>query len=288
MCGCLAFVLGGGGARGALQVGALRALFEAGIKPDLLVGTSIGAINAAGLAMWGTDQAGVNLLEVAYQEVAEVHLLDPRLERIALRLLSGRQHRFANRQMEEYLVSKGFSRDMLFSQLPHARLAVISSDLDTGCPVINGEDPSQLVVEGIMASIALPPWFSPVEKEGHFIVDGGALSSLPIEPALKLGATEIVALNLNDPTFQSEYSHGLDKYVGKVLFSVAQRQIYLETALAEACGVRVHTIELRSTPPVPLWDFTSSRNLVSQGYEIAAREIQRWVEQGDVPGFSSP
>ena len=50
---CLAFVLGGGGARGALQVGAFRALFEAGYQPDLLVGTSIGAVNAAGLAIVG-------------------------------------------------------------------------------------------------------------------------------------------------------------------------------------------------------------------------------------------
>lgn len=50
---CTAFVLGGGGSRGALQVGALRALLEAGIVPDLLVGTSIGAANAAGLALWG-------------------------------------------------------------------------------------------------------------------------------------------------------------------------------------------------------------------------------------------
>jgi NTE family protein len=58
----LAFVLGGGGARGALQVGALRALLEAGYRPDLLIGTSIGAINAAGLALWGVDLAGVDAL----------------------------------------------------------------------------------------------------------------------------------------------------------------------------------------------------------------------------------
>ena len=72
---CLAFVLGGGGARGAMQVGALRALFEAGLKPDLLVGTSIGAINATGLALWGVDLAGVEALEHAYQRVANSGLI---------------------------------------------------------------------------------------------------------------------------------------------------------------------------------------------------------------------
>jgi NTE family protein len=62
---CLAFVLGGGGARGALQVGALRALFEAGYQPDLLVGTSIGAANAACLAFWGVNMDGIAALERA-------------------------------------------------------------------------------------------------------------------------------------------------------------------------------------------------------------------------------
>jgi NTE family protein len=55
----LALVLGGGGARGALQVGAVRALLEADIRPDLLVGTSIGAINAAGLAIRGVAAATI-------------------------------------------------------------------------------------------------------------------------------------------------------------------------------------------------------------------------------------
>jgi NTE family protein len=60
---CLAFVLGGGGARGALQVGALRALLESGLRPDLLVGTSIGAVNAVVLALSGLDLAGVEALD---------------------------------------------------------------------------------------------------------------------------------------------------------------------------------------------------------------------------------
>ena len=87
---CLAFVLGGGGARGAMQVGALRALFEAGYKPDLLVGTSIGAVNAAGLAFWGTNQDGITALEQAYQKMEEGHLMDQRPEQLAFHALSGR------------------------------------------------------------------------------------------------------------------------------------------------------------------------------------------------------
>src|SRR5512137_1161935 len=108
---CRAFVLGGGGARGALQVGALRALFEAGFKPDLLVGTSIGAVNAAGLALWGVDLAGVEALEQAYQEVAHANLMDPRLARITLRALTGHPNHHASQRAMEYLISKGITPD---------------------------------------------------------------------------------------------------------------------------------------------------------------------------------
>ena len=62
----LAFVLAGGGARGALQVGALRALLESGIRPDLLVGTSIGAINAAFLGLHGYTTESLDLLKAAW------------------------------------------------------------------------------------------------------------------------------------------------------------------------------------------------------------------------------
>src|SRR5512139_1747709 len=85
---CLAFVLGGGGARGAMQVGALRTLIEAGFKPDLLVGTSIGAVNAAGLALWGVDLAGIEALERVYAQIASTNLLDSHLGSLALRALS--------------------------------------------------------------------------------------------------------------------------------------------------------------------------------------------------------
>src|SRR5512147_1095048 len=98
---CLAFVLGGGGARGALEVGALRALFEAGFQPDLLVGTSIGSVNAVGLALWGMNSAGIERLEQAYQNLATSRLMDPRLIRFAaLGVLAGRPDQYISRRAE--------------------------------------------------------------------------------------------------------------------------------------------------------------------------------------------
>ena len=86
----LAFVLGGGGARGALQVGALRALLEAGIRPDMLVGTSVGAINATYLALHGANLATLEALERAWQDAATADLFPGQSAWLTLRVLLNR------------------------------------------------------------------------------------------------------------------------------------------------------------------------------------------------------
>jgi len=270
---CLAFVLGGGGARGAMQLGAIRALLEAGYKPDLLVGTSIGAVNAAGLALWGTNQEGLASLERAWHEVAGSNLMDPRMARLTIRVLSGRRSRHATSQIMNFLVKQGFSTDLRFDQVEGVRLGLVSSDLDSGEPLIHGQDPNQTILEGLLASIALPPWFPPVEKDGKILVDGGALSNLPIEPALIMGATEIIALDLDDPNKMMGNDHAANQLLGKLLFSITHRQVHLETALAEARGVHVTYIGLRSSPPVALWDFSNYKELIQTGYKITHHKI---------------
>ena len=110
----LALVLGGGGARGAMQVGALRALLEAGLKPDLLVGTSIGAINAAVLALWGVNLAGIEKLERTYERMEQSKLLDPRLLQFAWNAVSRRDNHRASRAAREILIAEGVTPDICF------------------------------------------------------------------------------------------------------------------------------------------------------------------------------
>lgn len=270
---CLAFVLAGGGSRGALQVGALRALFEAGIKPDLLVGTSIGAVNAVGLALWGMDAAGVEALECTYQDVTASRLMDSQFAQFILDTLSKRPNYRANRRIREFLIAKGIAADLRFNQLTTVRLGLVSSDIDTGEVVIYGKDPEQSVLEGLMASMALPPWFAPVEKDGHFIVDGGALSNLPIESALALGATEIIALDLNDAGGMAGSDKGYGRYLEKFLFAIMQRQAYLEMELAAARNVPVHYVGLKISPSIPIWDFRTHQDLFKVGYETMQQRI---------------
>lgn len=257
-----------------MQVGALRALLEAGYKPDLLVGTSIGAVNAAGLAVWGANKDGINSLEQAYQRIAEGRLMDQSPEQLAFHALSGRPNQNASQRIAELAISMGITRDLRFDQVPHARLALIGSDLESGRTVVYGQDPKVSVLEGLMASVALPPWFAPVEIDSRFIIDGGLMSNLPIEPALTLGATALIALDLMDePASLHENAVGPAQRLERLIFAVLQRQAFMETALAQARSVRVHRLQLRSSPSIPIWDFSKHQELVRIGYEIACRDI---------------
>jgi len=281
MSECLAFVLGGGGARGAMQVGALRALFEAGYEPDLLVGTSIGAVNAVGLALWGVDQDGVTTLEWAYQAMAELDLMDSRFERLALRTLSGRSKYESSRRVREFFISAGLSPELRFGEIKNIHLGLVSVDLNSSQPVIYGQDPSQSVLDALMASFAIPPWFAPVEQEDHYIVDAGAICNLPIEPAVRLGATKIIALDLNDPTSWIGKARMVNQFANKLVYTVLQRQRYMELAFAEAKGIPVKNVELRSVHAVSLWDFSAYKDLIEIGYETASRAILKMkLEEG--------
>jgi NTE family protein len=278
----LAFVLGGGGARGAMQVGALRALFEAGIQPDLMVGTSIGAANSAMLALRGTNLAGIETLELAYQHMADARLMDPNLAKFAWSTVSGRPNLRGSQYAREFLIGEGFSPEFRFGQIRDVRLATVAADLHTRQPFIHGLDPEQCVLEGVMASTALPPWFAPIEKDGHCLIDGGALSNLPIEPALALGATEIIALDLSDPGRLPEGNYSSNSnnnpFVKHLISAVAQREIALEIKLAAARNVPVKYIRLTSSPYVQTWDFSTYRDLFKTGYEIMQSEISSWPE----------
>lgn len=270
---CLAFVLSGGGARGALQVGALQALIEAGWKPELLVGTSVGAMNAACLALHGVSQTGLDVVKQAWQYAAHNCLLKPNQSWLTLRAMINRPDSHTITSLRAFFLAFGATPSLRFGDIPNIRLALVAADLNSGCPIIYGSDPDHNVLDGLLASTALPPWVMPLENDGKYLIDGGALSNLPIEPALRLGATEIIALDLTDPTCIPETGHPFNRFFDKLSYAVCRRQSELEIALARALGVPVHHIVLRSPVPTPVWDFSMYRELITCGYETACQEL---------------
>lgn len=272
----LAFVLGGGGGRGALQVGALRALLEADIRPDLLVGTSAGATNAALVAVRGFTLEALEELEAAWRDAAEADLLPARYLWLTVRLLFNRPQAQSRHRMRDFFIAHGLTPELRFGDIKGPPLILVAADLNERRAVLYGDDPDQSVLEGLLASTTIPPWSHPLEVEDHLLMDGGAVSNLPIEPALAQGATEIVALDIADPRVAEADAQGFGPFLAKLVATVEQRQVELELALAQARGVPVHRIVLRAATPVPLWDFSQPDALIAQGYETARLEIAGW------------
>lgn len=269
-----AFVLGGGGARGALQVGALRALLEAGLAPDLLVGTSVGAVNATFLAVEGCTLEAIDRLEKAWHAAATEGLLPDNYLWLTIRALFNRQGPDVHRRLRRFFIQHGLDPELRFGELTGPRLILVATDLWAGSTMLYGTSPDQWVLEGVLASTAIPPWVRPLEFGDRLVMDGGAISNLPIEPALSQGATEIIALDLTDSRPFGPVIGGFGPFLFQLLHTVEQRQVYLERQLAAARGVPVVQIPLQPVIPMPVWQFERSVPLIKRGYELT-QEILR-------------
>jgi NTE family protein len=199
-----AFVLSGGGARGALQVGALRALLEIGERPDVVVGTSIGAWNGALLARNPTLEG----VEVARQAWLTVHpnrvllgveppanspaqaLAAMRLLTVARRVARGHPSFYADIGMRQFV--NRLLDNVTFEELA-LPLRVIATDITHGTRAIFGSGP---VAPAVLASSAIPGVFPPVRIGDSVYVDGGAVDNASVETALDLGARRIFVLDV--------------------------------------------------------------------------------------------
>lgn len=280
----LAFVLSGGGARGALQVGALQALLEAGLSPDLLVGTSVGAVNAAFLALQGFTRQSLEELARTWHEASSANLLPANYLWFTVRTLFGRPSTHIAHHLQDFFVAHGLTSELRFEDVRYARLILVAADLNTSQPVLYGQDPKDSILEGVLASTALPPWVMPFEKNGRLLIDGGMVSCLPIEPAMVAGATEIIALDLADFRDIQVRDQGFGPFLCKLIYTVERRQQNLELALASSWGVPVTYIPLQGKSYVPLWDFRYTDELIIQGYQIARQVIEKprstqWVDR---------
>lgn len=270
----LAFALSGGGSRGALQVGAMYALLECGLHPDLLIGASIGAANASFLAVNGFSKDSLDLLSIAWRLARKSDLLPSNYVWLTMRAMFGRSSSDPSRRLKEFFISHGMSPELRFSDIQQHQLVLVSADLNTGTPILLGDQPDDRVLDALLLSTALPPWFMPVRSQDRYLMDGGLVSNLPIQPALTLGATEIVALDLIDSRDILAGGSRLRGFLDRLIYSVEKRQADLERELAEARGVPILYLGLTGETPVPIWDFQHTDELIAQGYEIAHHLIE--------------
>jgi NTE family protein len=186
----IAFVFSGGGPLGALQVGAVLALFDGGIRPDLLVGTSVGALNASFLAFDPTSNGG-RALEAIWRGLTDDDLFPGGRFRAPWTKMLMRGDRVFE--------SSGVARLIDDKLWPGARfedallpLGIVATDLETGAEVVFT---SGRIREPLMASTAMPSVFPPVEIDGRSYIDGGVSDNVPIKPAVDMGATTLYVMN---------------------------------------------------------------------------------------------
>lgn len=271
--GALAFVLGGGGARGALEVGAIKAFLEQGIVPDMVVGTSAGAANAVFLALY-PELERLSLLEKAWSEASETDLLPSNLLKITLYAFLNRTRKWTNKKLESFFASHLPDKNLRFGDIKKVKVFVIAADINSGEMIVFGDSPDDRIIDALLASTAIPPWIRPLEKDGQFLIDGGIVSNLPIEPAISRGAGKIVAFDISEKRIIEPEVVGFGPFFSKLLHTVSQRQLYLEMAVAEAKKIPLHRIKLRTEPPVPIWDFTHTEDLIEKGYKITKEYIE--------------
>ncbi len=200
--GATAFVFSGGGARGALHVGALRALLEAGIRPDMLVGTSIGAWNAAWLAqsptldgvealaeIWRSLQAGQILLGRRHPVWSRARALRGLLMLAALRRIAGGSSSLYSDTGLRQILSQRFA-DLTFEDLA-LPLSVIATNLSHGGRAVFQRG---TLGDALLASSAIPGIFPPVSIDGALYADGGMVDGCSVETAIEMGARRIFVL----------------------------------------------------------------------------------------------
>jgi NTE family protein len=194
-----AFVLSGGASLGAAQAGMLQALYERGIVPDLLVGSSAGALNAAFVASRPQTEATARGLAHVWRGLQREDIFPLRMSALVSGACGRRDHVVSDHGLRELV-----SRHIEFEDLAHAAipLHLVVFDLTEGCELLLSDGPA---IDAVVASASIPGVFPPVAMAGRRLIDGGVVNNAPISHAVALGAERIYVLPTQDARRQGGY-----------------------------------------------------------------------------------
>jgi NTE family protein len=261
----VAFVLSGGGGLAAAQVGVLQALTEAGIVPDLVVGSSAGAINAVAFAQDPTP-AGLDRMATGWVALSRRDVFPLRPDRVAAAIVGGRGGLSDPSRLARIMTAGLPATELQDAVIP---VHVVASALTDGSPVVLSRGP---VVRALLASIALPGVYPPVTIGGAALIDGQVAAGCPIRQAEELGATESYAVpTLPTPDAAAQPTRG-----APAIFARALAHLFAHNAGSElaAAGGRVHLLAPPRPPHTYMTSFDSSAALITAGYEHTARLLR--------------
>lgn len=272
-----AYVLGGGGSYGAVQMGMLRALAETDLEPALVVGTSVGAINGVVLA---ADPATA---------AARLAAIWPQIERHNVFPGNVVASALAARSTRPWLFDPGPLSDLLSTHLPVATIeelripfVAVATDLDTGVRVdLDSGD----LRSALLASAAVPGVFPWVVRDGRRLVDGGLVANVPVRQAVERGARSVVVLDCGLFGVDGRWAQSLVGVIVQALTIAARQQIVGDIQVAQ--DVPVVYLPAPATITSSIFDFAHTEPLAGRAYADAVPMLRRLALRTDplAPGL---
>lgn len=211
-----AFVLSGGGNQGVSQVGMLRALLERGVVPDVVIGTSVGALNGAAVAT-APDLAQMEHLEKVWLDLTTEQVFPGGAWRRAWNILRRDDHLISNAGVQSLIEGSLIAERFDDLVVP---MRVVTADLDSGNELVFAAGPLR---QALLASAALPGIFPPVRLGDAVLVDGAVVNLVPISHALAGPVDRIFVLDVSDPMTDRPLRSPLDVVVRAMAISRDQR-----------------------------------------------------------------
>ena len=264
-----AFVLSGGASLGALQVGMLRALYERGVIADVLVATSVGALNAAFIASRPqTPQTTWELARV-WRRIERADAFPLSLRTVVGGLAGQRDHLVPARGLRQIVERHIELDDLADAAVP---LRLIAFDVTSGAETLLSEGPA---VDAILAASSIPGIFPPVSMGEKLLVDGGVVNNTPISHAVELGAERVYVLPTQEPPFAqpSPPRTALDASIYALGLLVGSR---LEADIARYQGqVELIVLPAPNTHYVQPTDFDHSSRLTADAHAATGEALAR-------------
>lgn len=268
--GPVAFVLGGGGVLGAVQVGMLRALFRAAIRPDLVIGTSIGAVNGALVAAEPTESVTTRLVRLWASPEASAVYGDSVARQ--LRRFAARTHLHSPRPLRT-LLERELGEGTTFEELK-VPFRCCAASIERAAEQWFDRGP---LIDAVIASSAVPGLLPPTEIAGEHYVDGGIVNSIPVGEAVNAGARQIFVLQvgrverpLSPPRRPWE--------VAQVAFEISRRHRFAREMAALPDDVDVHVLpagggDPRDDTPWAYRDMAGVGRRISRAYTASRRYL---------------
>jgi NTE family protein len=252
-----AFVFPSGGSGGAAQVGILRSLLEAGIRPDVMVGSSVGALNAAFFAMEPTI-AQLDRLATIWRGLSREDVFGRNRYGTITRVLLRQDHIYTPLALRALI-----ARFCTFTELADTKvpLHVATTDLDNGVARWWEAGPAHDI---LYASACLPGLFPPALLAGHRHVDGGVLEPAPVQRAVDLDASTVYVLGevVGPEDEQPRRLTALDVLIRS--FAISRYARLPEPSALARAGQRVITVPGADTTGIEITDFSHTSRIIDE------------------------